>query len=128
MGRDRIPAEAPPPGSRDSQIGKEVTLDDAPIEELARQWLAAERRAADSPESAALNGAAVGLGHSYEQAIASASQEDLLLAFEAARRELRALEIGSATWDEARRVSELLRFEYEARVGPRIGGAFPQRW
>jgi hypothetical protein len=54
------------------------------------------------------------LGELYDNAVRAASQEDLRLAWEAARYRQRAEEVGTPAWSDARRVSELLRVEYEA--------------
>jgi hypothetical protein len=85
------------------------------IQMLATRWLAAERQAAERPEARAVADA-TGLGEAYEEALTDASQEELLLAWESARRGQSTFEIGSAAWAEARRVSELLRVEYRARA------------
>ena len=80
------------------------------------RWLAAEIRAAVRPKETMLSTAATTLGVAYDDALRAASPEDLLVAWERARQAQAALEVGSAEWAEARRVSELLRSEYAARV------------
>ena len=54
------------------------------------------------------------LAAEYEQAIRTASQEDLRLAWEAARVIQAGCDMGSSEWARARSVSELLRTEYAA--------------
>ena len=85
------------------------------IEELAAAWLAAENaltagRTAEDGEERARS-----LSERYTAAITAATQEDLRLAWEAARLRQGEQVMGSAEWMEARRVSELLRAEYLAR-------------
>jgi hypothetical protein len=85
---------------------------DPPLEDLARDWLAAERAEAtgyaQSDERSRATSAA------YESAIRAATREDLLLAWHAAIRRQDDTQVGSEDWANARDVSELLRFEYEA--------------
>ena len=85
---------------------------DRPLEDLASDWLAAERAAAtgyaQSDERSRATSAA------YEAAIRAATLEDLLLAWHSAVRRQDDTEMGSNDWANAREVSELLRFEYEA--------------
>jgi hypothetical protein len=85
---------------------------DPPLEDLARDWLAAERAEAtgyaQSDERSRATSAA------YEAAIRAATREDLLLAWHAAIGRQDDTEMGSDDWANAREVSELLRFEYEA--------------
>ena len=87
------------------------------IEGLATRWLAAELRAAGRPKETLLSATATTLGLAYDDALRAASPEELLVAWERAREAQAALEVGSREWAEARRVSELLRTEYAARVG-----------
>lgn len=85
------------------------------IEEIAAAWLAAESDlvvAAGDPERA--EAAARDLSGRYDEAIRSATREELRLAWEAARRTQGEQEMGSESWATARRVSELLADEYLA--------------
>ena len=89
-------------------------MTDEPIEELARLWLESEREAsrrgnADRTEEKARRASAA-----YENAVRSASREDLLIAWHAALTVQHAQEMGSVAWSEARAVSELVRMEYQA--------------
>ena len=86
----------------------------AACEDLATRWLAAEERVRAEPANEALADEAARLGEAYDDAVGAASMEDLRLAWEAARRLQGDEEIGSRAWADARRVSELLRTEYEA--------------
>jgi hypothetical protein len=85
-----------------------------PLEVLAAEWLAAERQATTMGNSGRFEGDARDISAEYDDAIRATSLEDLLLAVEAARGIQRNQEMGSVAWVEARRVSELLRTEYEA--------------
>ena len=85
------------------------------IEQIAADWLAAEgdlARGSGNPEQAEI--AARDLSARYDEAIRTASREDLRLAWEAARVLQAATEMGSEAWAGARRLSELLRGEYLA--------------
>jgi hypothetical protein len=84
------------------------------IEELAAAWLSAEREATFVGNGGRTERDARDISTAYDEAIRTASAEDLLVAWEAARAIQAAQEMGSADWIEARRVSELLRTEYEA--------------
>jgi hypothetical protein len=84
---------------------------DESIEELAAAWLAAERRSTSDPAAGKAT-AAVIASRRFEDAIRVASQEEIRLAWEAARGNQAACETGSVAWAEARTVSELLRMEY----------------
>ena len=89
-------------------------MTDEPIEELARLWLESEREAsrrgnADRTEENARRASAA-----YENAVRSASREDLLIAWHAALTVQHAQEMGSVAWSEARAVSELVRMEFQA--------------
>jgi hypothetical protein len=86
----------------------------APCEDLATRWLAAEERTQTEPANEALAEEAVRLGEAYDAAIGAASIEDLRLSWEAALRRQADEEMGGRAWADARRVSELLRTEYEA--------------
>jgi hypothetical protein len=88
------------------------------IEALAAAWLNAERESVASAGEASYLRRALEASAAYDDAIRSATQEELLLAYEAARRVQAAEEVGSGGWAEARAVSQLLRHEYEA--APRL--------
>jgi hypothetical protein len=91
------------------------------IEALAAEWLARERRATtERNETAAQH--AVEASERFERAIREGTQEDIRLAWEAARIIQGACEMGSPEWAEARQVSELLRVEYLA-AADRGGGS-----
>src|SRR5690348_8767380 len=85
---------------------------DRPLEDLASDWLAAERAEAtgyaQSDERSRATSAA------YEASLRAATREDLLLAWHAGIRRQDDTEMGSDHWANAREVSELLRLEYEA--------------
>jgi hypothetical protein len=83
-------------------------------EVLAARWLEAEERAGIEPTNATLAQEAVRLAQAYEDAIRAATQEELRLAWEAARQRQGRELIGTREWGDARRVSELLRTEYAA--------------
>jgi hypothetical protein len=82
------------------------------IEELAADWLAMERESANDPTRAIEPARAA--SSAYDDAISTASAEDLLLAWQAAQKTQADCEMGSKAWLEARSVSELLRMEYAA--------------
>ena len=85
------------------------------IEDLASAWLAAEEELAGgsgNPSQSEVDARA--LSERYDEAIRTASVEDLRLAWEAARKTQGEQEMGSEAWAAARRVSELLRGEYLA--------------
>jgi hypothetical protein len=84
------------------------------IETLALDWLEAEDRTRAEPTNAALDAAAASLSDAYAASIVAATPEELRLAWEAARRRQATEEMGSVSWAAARRVSELLRTEYQA--------------
>ena len=91
-----------------------ATTEDA-IEDLAGAWLAAEQELAGgsgNPTQSEVNARA--LSDRYDEAIRTATREDLRLAWEAARKLQGDQEMGSEAWANARRVSELLRDEYLA--------------
>jgi len=87
------------------------------IEETASAWLAAEREAIALDNTPNAERRARTLSAEYDEAIRAASPEELLLAWESARRIQGHEEMGSARWLEARSVSELLRSEYQASRG-----------
>jgi len=89
--------------------------DDQSIEVIGAAWLAAEDSLAagsGNPEQSEI--AARALSARYDEAIRTASREDLRLAWEAARKIQGEQEMGSEAWASARRLSELLRGEYQA--------------
>jgi hypothetical protein len=86
----------------------------AGCEDLAGRWLEAEQRVRTEPANERLAEAAVRLGEAYDDAVGLATQEELRLAWEAARHRQARVEIGTPAWADARRISELLRAEYEA--------------
>ncbi len=95
----------------------DLQADPAPdsIEQIAGDWLAAEEelaRGSGNPEHAEV--IARDLSARYDEAIRTASREDLRLAWEAARVLQGETEMGSEAWASARRLSELLRGEYLA--------------
>jgi hypothetical protein len=90
-------------------------LEAGSIERLAADWLDSEREVADGVRNPAqAEETARDLSARYDEAIRSASREELRLAWEAARKNQGDREMGSEAWLEARRLSELLRSEYEA--------------
>lgn len=96
-----------------STEGERAEAQPRAIELIATEWLAAERAetALATPRTEA---AARRLAAEYEDAIRAASQEELRLAWEAARVAQARCDMGSLEWVQARSVSELLRTEYEA--------------
>lgn len=84
------------------------------IETIATAWLEAERRATAGDNMAGLEDRARILSASYDEAIRTASPEELRLAWEGAQRIQAACEMGSTEWANARKVSALLRAEYLA--------------
>ena len=85
------------------------------IESIAGAWLAAEEalaRGSGNPEQSEIT--ARDLSARYDEAIRTATREDLRLAWEAARKLQADTEMGSEAWASARRLSELLRGEYLA--------------
>jgi len=95
--------------------GDDVVSITLSCDEHAAGWLDAEDRASAEPGNAQLAEEAALLGEAYERAIRDASREELRLGWEAARLTQQKEEVGGRTWANARRVSELLRTEYEAR-------------
>ena len=90
-------------------------LEPGSIERLAADWLDSEREvAAGVRNPAQAEETARDLSARYDDAIRTASREELRLAWEAARKNQGEREMGSEAWLEARRLSELLRGEYEA--------------
>jgi hypothetical protein len=84
------------------------------LEDLATRWLDAETRSHGEAANSLFADDAASLGEEYEAAVGVATQEELRLAWEAAKRRQAEEEIGSSGWADARRVSELLRSEYLA--------------
>jgi hypothetical protein len=82
------------------------------IEELAAEWLGLERLSANDPTFAVEP--AREASAAYDEAVAAATPEELLLAWRAAQKTQGECEMGSREWVEARSVSELLRMEYAA--------------
>ena len=102
-------------GSVDTTGDGPVAADDDSIEAIAAAWLAAEQQLAGgsgNQSQSEINARA--LSDRYDNAIRAASREDLRLAWEAARKAQGEQEMGSEAWANARRVSELLRDEYQA--------------
>ena len=89
--------------------------DDQSIDSLAAVWLELERRSASDPTFSIEP--AREASYRFEAAVQGATQEELRLAWEAARRAQAGNEIGSEEWVHARSVSELLRVEYEVSRG-----------
>jgi hypothetical protein len=86
------------------------------LEQVASDWLAAERELTARP-SATAEATARRLSAEYETAVRAATTEEMRLAWEAARAAQARCEMGSAEWAEARSASELLRTEYAALTG-----------
>ena len=104
------------------------TLRPGSLERLAADWLAAERDvAAGIRNPAQSEEAARELSAQYDDAVRTASPDELRLAWEAARRRQAEQVTGSEAWAEARRLSELLRTEYEAATVDSGGGAVSER-
>jgi len=95
------------------------------IEVIAAAWLAAESllsTGSGNPAQSEIDARA--LSERYDEAIRTATREDLRLAWEAARKVQGEQEMGSEGWANARRVSELLHDEYlAADVEPVEGDA-----
>jgi len=82
---------------------------------LAADWLDAEREvAAGIRNPAQAEEQARILSDRYDEAIRAANRAELRLAWDAARERQGHQVMGSEAWLEARRLSELLRSEYEA--------------
>ena len=90
---------------------------DNAIEELATLWLETERDARNRVNAGGSEERARSASAAYEHAVTSASLEELLVAWHAALKTQYACEMGSASWADARAVSELLRAEYLAGGG-----------
>jgi len=105
----------------DATPAEHAPADADSIEVIASAWLAAEGELAagsGNPTQSEINARA--LSARYDEAIRTASREDLRLAWEAARKIQAEQEMGSEAWASARRLSELLRGEYQA-ADPRSG-------
>jgi len=91
------------------------SLDPGSLERLAADWLDAEREVVEGIRNPAqAEETARVLSAQYDDAIRSATREEIRLAWEAARQNQGQRQMGSEAWLEARRLSELLRREYEA--------------
>lgn len=99
-----------------------TTTEDS-IESVAGEWLAAEQDlAAGRGIPGQAEDKARALSERYDEMIHAASREDLRLAWEAARKIQGEQEMGSEAWANARRLSELLRGEYQAAdADPTVG-------
>ncbi len=98
-----------------SSDGDRPGLEPGSLERLAADWLNAEREVAEGIRNPAqAEETARVLSSKYDEAIRTATREELRLAWEAARKNQGDQEMGSEAWLEARRLSELLRGEYEA--------------
>jgi hypothetical protein len=86
--------------------------DEQSIEDLARDWLGAER--AHTAGRVSTGDRAESISAAYEAAVRAATKEELLIAWHAAIRRQDETEMGSSDWANAREVSELLRVEYLA--------------
>lgn len=100
-------------------VGADATpapIGDRPVAlaNLATEWLSAEAASVREPGRIELVAIAAERATAYERALAAASPEDVRLAWEHAVVVQARNEVGSAQWTTALRVSELLRFEYEA--------------
>jgi hypothetical protein len=90
-------------------------LEPGSLERIAADWLAAEREVADgirNPTQSEENARV--LSARYDDAVRAASREELRLAWAAARAHEAQHEMGSESWIASRRLSELLRAEFEA--------------
>jgi hypothetical protein len=113
-------------GSVDANASEAEAADDDSIEDIAAAWLAAEQElAAGSGNPGQSEVHARALSDRYDNAIRAASREDLRLAWEAARKAQSEQEMGSEAWANARRVSELLRDEYQAAEPERAAEPAP---
>jgi hypothetical protein len=102
-------------GSMIRSTDDDPSLAPGSLERLASDWLASERDVAEGIRNPAQSeDNARDLSARYDEAIRAASREELRLAWEAARRSQAQTDIGSEAWLQARRLSELLRSEYEA--------------
>ena len=88
------------------------------LEDLAAAWLDAENDVTEGRTVGNSDELARELAERYAEAITAATQEELRLAWEAARARQAEQLIGTGEWMDARRVSELLRTEYLARETP----------
>ncbi|HEY2887167.1 MAG TPA: hypothetical protein VGJ17_01005 [Candidatus Limnocylindrales bacterium] len=103
-----------------------TTATDDAIESVAGEWLAAEQDlAAGRGIPGQAEDKARALSERYDEMIRAASREDLRLAWEAARKIQAEREMGSEQWANARRLSELLRGEYQAADPDPVAGDPP---
>jgi len=103
-----------------------VELAPGSLARLAADWLDAERDVAAGIRNAAQSEEnARGLSAQYDDAIRAASRDDLRRAWDAARKRQSHQVMGSEAWLEARRLSELLRSEYEA-AAVEVRGDLPE--
>ena len=106
----------------DATRDADSTLEQNSIEAIAAAWLAAEAdlsTGSGNPAQTEIDARA--LSARYDEAIRTASREDLRLAWEAARKTQAEQEMGSEAWAAARRLSELLRGEYQAAAPEQSG-------
>jgi hypothetical protein len=85
-----------------------------PIEQLAAEWLEAERLAIETDNSARFEERARTLSALYDRTIAAAAPAELETAWKAAEKVQAEQPMGSIEWRRAGRVTELLRTEYLA--------------
>src|SRR5436190_22342608 len=103
-----------------------VDTSDDSIESVAGEWLAAEQElAAGRGIPGQAEDKARALSERYDEMIRAATREDLRLAWEAARKKQAEQEMGSEAWVNARRLSELLRGEYQAADSDPVTGDSP---
>lgn len=86
------------------------------VHELAGRWLAAERAAVTALNARGTELGARNAEARYEAAVASATPDELLVGWQAARRHQAAREVGTREWDAERSVTELLGAEYLRRT------------
>jgi len=104
--------DAFPPTTADTM--KAMTEEVRPIDQLAADWLEAERLAIETDNSARFEERARTLSDLYDKAIASATPAELEAAWKAAEARQAEHPTGSVEWRRAGRVTELLRTEYLA--------------
>lgn len=130
-----MPAAGPAPRSEaigyrgvvDAAADASATTAAESIEDVGAAWLAAEQELAagsGNPTQSEIDARA--LSERYDALIRAASREELRLAWEAARKIQGEQEMGSEAWASARRLSELLRGEYQAaEAEPPSGSGAP---
>jgi hypothetical protein len=84
------------------------------IEDLAAAWLESERTATAVGNANNTEVRARVASAAYDEAVSTATPEELLLAWQAAEATVDQAEMGSKAWAEAREVAKLLRVEYLA--------------